>query len=140
MKLAWTMCDQELIETYQSWLVLGRQNYENKLWTGSYYKIDTGSNKENNLWIMADQLCGQWYATACGLPGIVSDDHAVKAYRSIYENNFKKFNSGKIGPVNVIYPNGKLDTLLLQTHEVWIGVAWSVPAGMLQQGMDPLVF
>lgn len=135
-KLALVMGDQELAETYQSWFELGRQNYENKLWTGSYYKIDTGSGKGKNRRIMADQLCGQWYAKACGLPGIVSHGHAVKAYRSIYKNNFKKFCSGKIGPVNVIYPNGKLDTSLLQTQEIWPGVAWSVSAGMLQQGME----
>lgn len=49
-KLALIMSDQELAETYQSWLALGRQNYENKLWTGSYYKIDTGSSKEKIDW------------------------------------------------------------------------------------------
>ena len=124
--------DETLAQTYRSWFELGQKNFEAELWTGSYYKIDTG--KEGRR-IMSDQLCGQWYAKACGLPGIVQDGHAAKAYRTIYENNLMKFDHGKIGPVNVIYPDGKVDDFYQQTREVWIGVAWSVAAGMLQTGL-----
>jgi non-lysosomal glucosylceramidase len=117
---------------YQSWFDLGRSNYEKKLWTGSYYRIDTGKDNQR---IMSDQLCGQWYAKACGLPGIVSDEHAKKALRTIYEVNFKKFDGGKIGPVNVIYPDGTVDKRSNQSREVWVGTAWSAAAGMVQQGL-----
>lgn len=119
-------------EIYQSWFELARSNFEEKLWTGSYYRMDTG--KEGHR-IMSDQLCGQWYAKACGLPGIVSDEHAVEAWRTIYETNFKQFENGEIGPVNVIFPDGAYDNRTNQTREVWVGTAWSVAAGMVQQGL-----
>jgi non-lysosomal glucosylceramidase len=119
-------------DIYQSWFDLARSNYEKKLWSGSYYRIDTGKDGQR---IMSDQLCGQWYAKACGLPDIVSDEHAVKAWRTIYETNFKKFEGGAIGPVNVIYPDGTVDERSNQTREVWVGTAWSVAAGMVQQGL-----
>jgi non-lysosomal glucosylceramidase len=119
-------------DVYQSWFELAQSNYEKKLWAGSYYRIDSGKDSER---IMSDQLCGQWYAKACGLPGIVSDEHAAKAWRTIYETNFKKFEGGKIGPVNVSYPDGSPDDRFNQTREVWVGTAWSVAAGMAQQGL-----
>jgi non-lysosomal glucosylceramidase len=117
---------------YQSWFQLAQSNFEKKLWSGSYYRIDTGTDNER---VMSDQLCGQWYAKACGLPGIVSDGHAMKAWRTVYETNFKKFEDGQIGPVNVIFPDGSPDNRSNQTQEVWVGTAWSVAAGMVQQGM-----
>ncbi len=131
-ELALAVNDPESAKTYQSWLELAQTNFEKKLWTGTYYKIDTHSGDDR---IMADQLCGDWYARACGLPGIVPDKNAVKALRTIYQYNLMKFDNGKIGPVNVMFPDGKVDEIYGQTQEVWIGVAWSVAANMIQHGL-----
>ncbi len=127
------VCGEEtLSRTYQAWFELGRESFERKLWTGSYYRMDTGSRGDR---IMADQLCGQWYAKACGLPGIVPASRAARAYRTIYEHNLLKFDGGRIGPVNVVHPDGRVDESFQQTREVWIGVAWTVAAGMVQEGL-----
>ncbi|MGE5598291.1 MAG: GH116 family glycosyl hydrolase [Bacteroidota bacterium] len=122
----------ELAETYQAWFALGRESFEAKLWTGSYYRMDTGARGER---IMSDQLCGHWYAKACGLPGIVPAERAAAAYRTIHRINLKRFDGGRIGPVNVIYPDGTVDELYQQTREVWIGTAWALAAGMVQEGL-----
>lgn len=132
-EIARTMGDEKKATEYGAWLERGRKSFEEELWNGSYYNIDTGSSDPER--IMSDQLCGQWYSVACGLPGIVSDEHAVSAFNVIYKNNFKKFDKGAHGIVNVVKPNGRPDTSSGQAQECWVGTSWCVAAGMLQQGM-----
>jgi non-lysosomal glucosylceramidase len=131
-EIAQAMGNTTQANTYQSWFDQAKASFDSKLWTGSYYKIDTGST--NTTRIMSDQLCGQWYAKACGLPGIVSDANANSAFTTIYNNNFKKFDSGTHGVVNVMTSGGDIDTSTGQSQECWIGTSWGVVAGMAQQG------
>lgn len=119
--------------TYQSWYNLAQPNFESKLWTGEYYKIDTGSFDTTR--IMSDQLCGQWYAKACGLSGIVSDVRAQSAFQKIYDYNYSRFGNGLHGVVNVMNANGTIDTSTPQTQECWVGTSWGIVSGMLYQGM-----
>jgi non-lysosomal glucosylceramidase len=125
--------DVGLAEEYRAWLDKGQKSFEEKLWNGSYYNIDTGSGDPTR--IMSDQLCGQWYSVACGLPGIVPDEHAVSAFDAVYQNNFKKFDNGTHGIVNVVKSDGRPDKSSWQAQECWVGTSWCVAAGMLQQGM-----
>lgn len=147
-ELAGAVGDDGLAEKYNSWLKQGRSSFEEQLWNGSYYNIDTGSGKEagdsatgGNASgggagrIMSDQLCGHWYAVACGLPGIVPDERAVSAFNKIYDFNFKMFDNGTHGIVNVMLPSGEIDTESSQASECWVGTSWGVAAGMIQQGM-----
>lgn len=55
---------------YKEVLEKGRNSFEEKLWTGSYYKFDSSSASKNS--IMADQLCGHWYLRSCGFDYDVS--------------------------------------------------------------------
>ena len=132
-QMAVAMGNTTLATQYQAWYDLGQPNYESELWTGTYYKIDTGSTVPTR--IMSDQLCGEWYSKALGLGGIVSDSHAVTAYQTIYNNNFLKFDSGANGVVNVMTSAGAIDTSTSQTQEAWTGPAWGVVSGMVQQGL-----
>lgn len=132
-EIALTMGDEKLSETYDEWLETGRKSFEAELWNGSYYNIDTASEDPSR--IMSDQLCGQWYAVACGLPGIVSGRNAMSTFRKIYDYNFKQFDDGVHGIVNVMLPSGEIDTESIQSSECWVGTTWGVAAGMLQQGM-----
>jgi non-lysosomal glucosylceramidase len=132
-EIAREMGDVKKADEYREWFEKGKKSFEDQLWNGSYYNIDTGSSDPKR--IMSDQLCGQWYSIACGLPGIVSDEHAVSALNVVYENNFRKFDKGAHGIVNVMKPNGRQDTSSGQAQECWVGTSWSVAAGMLQQGM-----
>lgn len=132
-EIATAMGDTTKANTYQSWFDLAKTNFESKLWTGVYYKIDTGSSDTTR--IMSDQLCGQWYAKACGLPGIVSDANATSAFTKIYDYNYQKFDSGTHGVVNVMKANGTIDTGTSQAQECWVGTSWGVVAGMIHQGL-----
>ncbi|HPD18950.1 MAG TPA: GH116 family glycosyl hydrolase, partial [Candidatus Goldiibacteriota bacterium] len=132
-EMATAMGDSAQASTYQSWYDLAQPNFESKLWNGTYYKIDTGSTDTNR--IMSDQMCGQWYAKACELPGIVPDNRAISAFQKIYDNNFSLFGSGSHGVVNVMKSNGTIDTSSPQTQECWAGTSWGVIAGMVHQGM-----
>jgi non-lysosomal glucosylceramidase len=60
-----------LASTYQSWLTTGQTGMAT-LWNGSYYNIDNGATDTAQNRIMSDQLCGEWYAKAIGLPGYCS--------------------------------------------------------------------
>ena len=61
-----------------------KDSFESKLWNGTYYNIDTASTAADRN--MADQLAGEWYAKACGLPAVVPEAHARSAFQAIYDN------------------------------------------------------
>jgi non-lysosomal glucosylceramidase len=132
-EMAKAVGDEKRAAVYKDWLDKGQKTYETKLWNGSYYNIDTGS--ENPSRIMSDQLCGQWYSVACGLPGIVPDSSAAGSFFKLFDYNFKKFDGGTHGIVNVMLPSGEIDTDSSQSSECWVGTNWGVVAGMVQQGM-----
>ncbi|WP_437331059.1 GH116 family glycosyl hydrolase [Sorangium sp. So ce381] len=132
-ELATAVGDASLAGTYQTWFDQAKGGFESKLWTGAYYKIDTGSRDTSR--IMSDQLAGQWYARALGLPPIVDPSHAVSAFTKIYENNFKRFDGGTRGVVNVMTANGSVDGTSNQTRECWVGTSWGVVSGMIQEGL-----
>ena len=46
-----------------------------------------------------------------------------------------KFAEGKMGPVNGMRPNGKVDRSCNQSAEVWTGTAYAVAALMIHRGM-----
>ncbi|HRQ44901.1 MAG TPA: GH116 family glycosyl hydrolase [Candidatus Goldiibacteriota bacterium] len=133
-ELALAKGETALAQTYQERFDFAQPNFESQLWTGQYYKIDTGSHDPTR--IMSDQLCGQWYNKALGLPGIVSDANAVSSFQKIYDNNFAKFGNGSHGVVNVMNANGTIDSTSSQTEECWVGTSWGVAAGMVHHGME----
>lgn len=132
-EIALAMGDDKLADTYDEWLKAGQKTFEARLWNGNYYNIDTGSEDPSR--IMSDQLCGQWYAVACGLPGIIPEDNAERSFLKIYDYNYKKFDGGAHGVVNVMLPSGMIDMESSQSSECWVGTSWGVVAGMLQHGM-----
>ena len=121
------------ISIYQSWLTQSRPLYQNTLWNGQYYWLDSGSGSDV---VMADQLCGQFYSRLLGLPDVVPQDCAHTALSTVYETCFTNFNSGEIGAANGLRPGGipeKPDA----THplEVWTGINFGLAAFLLQMGL-----
>jgi len=124
---------QATITTYQTWLEQSRSVYQEKLWNGQYYRLDSGSGSDV---VMADQLCGQFYARLLGLPDVVPSDRAQAALATVYETCFLKFQNGQLGAANGLRPEGipeKPDA----THplEVWTGINFGLAAFLLQVGM-----
>ena len=132
--MATTEGNASLAGTYQSWLTAGQTGFAT-LWNGSYYNIDNGVTDTAPSRIMSDQLAGEWYAKALGLPGVVSDADANSAWQKVHDNNWAKFDTGSHGVVNVMTAAGAIDTSWPQSQEAWAGVGWGAVAGMVQQGM-----
>jgi non-lysosomal glucosylceramidase len=129
---------KDAIATYQNWLELAQPIYEEKLWNGSYYCLDSESGSDV---VMADQLCGQFYAALLNLPDIVSRDRALTALRTVYESCFKNFHDGRFGAANGVKPTGEAENPD-DTHplEVWTGINFGLGAFMIQMGMKNEAF
>ena len=146
------------ITTFEQWVGQARSIYQTKLWNGSYYRIDSESGSDV---VMADQLCGQFYARLLNLPDVVPIDCANTALKTIYESCFVKFNEylasggasgndgrisegdrvlGKsklpIGAANGVRPTGEPENAN-STHplEVWTGINFGLAAFLVQSGM-----
>jgi non-lysosomal glucosylceramidase len=133
-ELAKAVGEKELEAEYRRILAKGKQFYEKKLWNGHYYNYDSSSSPQHDS-IMADQLAGQWYARACGLPPIVDPEHAKSALTAIYKLNVMHFNNGQMGAVNGMRPDGRPDTTSLQSQEVWSGTSYSLAAALIQESL-----
>lgn len=121
---------QDSIHTFKSWLQQSRQVYHSTLWNGQFYQLDSESNSPA---VMADQLCGQFYARLLNLPDVVPSDCAETALQSIYQSCFLNFHQGKYGIANGVLPDGS-PVNPNDTHplEVWTGINFGIAAFLLQ--------
>ncbi|MFS0514048.1 GH116 family glycosyl hydrolase [Nostoc sp. UIC 10607] len=119
--------------TYEAWLEQSRPIYDKKLWNGKYYKLDSESGSDV---VMADQLCGQFYARLLDLPDIVPSDRALSALKTVYDACFLKFCNGEFGAANGVRPDGSPENPKA-THplEVWTGINFGLAAFLVQMGM-----
>ncbi|XP_074588013.1 uncharacterized protein LOC141843888 [Curcuma longa] len=113
--------------------------FEAKLWNGSYFNYDSGSSS-NSRSIQADQLAGQWYAASSGLPSLFDEVKIRHTLQKIFEYNVMKVKGGRMGAVNGMNPNGKVDNSCMQSREIWTGVTYSLAATMLLHGMEHQAF
>ncbi|XP_059449873.1 uncharacterized protein LOC132180902 [Corylus avellana] len=109
------------------------------LWNGSYFNYDN-SGGVSSASIQADQLAGQWYAIACGLSPIADEDKVRRALEKVYNFNVLKVKGGMRGAVNGMLPDGRVDTSVLQSREIWAGVTYAVAAAMIQEEMVEMAF
>ncbi|UKO99706.1 GH116 family glycosyl hydrolase [Nostoc sp. UHCC 0870] len=118
---------------YETWLAKSLPIYQEKLWNGQYYRLDSESGSDV---VMADQLCGQFYAGLLNLPEIVPSDRAISALRTIYDSCFLKFYNGEFGAANGVRPDGSPENPKA-THplEVWTGINFGLAAFLVQMGM-----
>ena len=131
--MAETLGEADAAQRYGEDLEDAQAVYET-LYNGDYFDYDASGSRTSTS-IMADQLAGHWYAKASGLGGIVDEEHATRALKTVYEYNVQMFEGGQIGAVNGMRPDGKVDLSSMQSAEVWTGVTFAVAAAMLQQGL-----
>jgi non-lysosomal glucosylceramidase len=137
--LAERLTQPELAAAYRERFENAQRVYETKLWNGEYYNYDASGSKYHDS-IMADQLAGHWYSIACGLGGVVSEDHARSALDKIFKFNVMGFENGRLGAMNGMRPDGGLDKTGMQSMEIWTGTTFAVAAAMLQAGMRDKAF
>ena len=129
---------EETIDTYKTWLQQSRELYHDTLWNGEYYRLDSKSNSNA---VMADQLCGQFYARLLSLPDVVDEKYTRSALNKIYDACFLKFHNGKYGAANGVLPDGS-PVNPDDTHplEVWTGINFGLAAFTIQMGMKEEAF
>lgn len=137
--MALQLGDKPFAQKCKSKYVKGKTEFEAKLWNGSYFNYDSGASS-NSKSIQADQLAGQWYTAAAGLPSLFDDFKVRSALQKIYEFNVMKIRGGRMGAVNGMYPSGKVDITCMQSREIWTGVTYGVAATMIHAGMEEQAF
>ena len=132
--MAQILGDEGIEKKYRIILKNGQRSFEEKLWNGRYYNFDSSSAKHHDS-IMADQLAGQWYMRACGLPAIVPERNEISTLQTIYNFNVLRFQLGQIGAVNGMRPDGTPDISCAQSSEVWTGTTYALAAFMIHAGL-----
>lgn len=111
---------------FSDWLEQSRANFDRLLWNGEYYRIDAGSGTPV---VMADQLCGDFYARLLNLPPVVSDANVLSSLTAIREACFERFEGGKLGVANGLRRDGTpLDPNGTHPLEVWTGINFGLAA------------
>ncbi|MEB3335410.1 MAG: GH116 family glycosyl hydrolase [Cyanobacteriota bacterium] len=111
---------------FGQWLEQSRANFDRLLWNGEYYAIDAESGTPV---VMADQLCGDFYARLLGLPPVVADAHAHSSLKAIREACFEGFEGGRLGVANGLRRDGTpLDPNGTHPLEVWTGINFGLAA------------
>ncbi len=110
--------------TFSSWLEQSRANFDQLLWNGEYYDIDAESGTPV---VMADQLCGDFYARLLGLPAVVSEANSRSTLKAVKEACFEQFEGGKLGVANGLRRDGTpLDPNGTHPLEVWTGINFGI--------------
>lgn len=103
-EMAKIMGDEKFSAECRAWFDKGRENYEHKLWNGTYCRLynepETGKISEVCL---CNQLMGQLYAYLLGLGDMFPREHIVSALRAIFRLNVK---ATKFGAVSGVSPDG----------------------------------
>jgi non-lysosomal glucosylceramidase len=111
---------------WSSWLEPSRHHFDRLLWNGEYYNIDAESGTPV---VMADQLCGDFYARLLGLPAVVSEERCRSSLRAIREACFEAFEGGRLGVANGLRRDGTpLDPDGTHPLEVWTGINFGLAA------------
>uniref|UniRef100_A0AC34FH99 Non-lysosomal glucosylceramidase n=1 Tax=Panagrolaimus sp. ES5 TaxID=591445 RepID=A0AC34FH99_9BILA len=127
--------DTVALEKYSKILDAAKKVFEEKLWNGKYYNFDESNISRKT--VMADQLCGYWYLQSIN-PQLAKDllpaEHVQSSLSYIYEYNCIKFGNGRLGVVNGMRPDGKVDKAFIQADEIWTGITYAIGAFFIQQG------
>ena len=116
------------------WLENGKRAFERKLWNGRYYNYDCSNSRQHDR-MMADMLAGQWYACVCGLASITEEGHLRQALIEIFQRNVMNFKGGRMGAVNGMRPNGRVDCTNMQSREVRCRASFDLAANLMQEGL-----
>jgi len=105
---------------FGQWLEQSRSNFDRLLWNGEYYDIDAESGTPV---VMADQLCGDFYARLLNLPPVVSEANSRSTLKAVREACFEAFEGGRLGVANGLRRDGTpLDPNGTHPLEVWTGI------------------
>lgn len=118
-------------------LAEGLEAFEEKLWTGSFYRTDSEGPYRDS--VMADALIGPWYAKCAGMGALLPEERIKSHLKTCFEYNFLRYGGGKAGPLLVSDGTGKRYAPdggeELQINEVLAGSAWLFCAMLREFGL-----
>jgi len=148
VEMARILNDTNALEEYESWLLLAKKSYSDKLWNGKYYNYDSSRSRHHDS-IMSDQLAGFWYLRLCGHEYevkfiliisfffiVIKDfekDRIDSVLDMIFNMNVMRFGGGKLGAVNGMTSSGQLETVSMQSEEIWTGVTYGLSSTMIME-------
>ncbi len=105
IKMAELAGDTEQAQKWRQALEKGRKSYEEKLWTGSFYRTyhDTATGRRNDACFSA-QLSSVWCTRVLGLEDPLPKERIDKALDSIARLNIP---ASPFGMVDAVFPDGK---------------------------------
>lgn len=106
IKMAEMMGDQALSQQWRETLKKGQQSYEEKLWTGEFYRTynDPATGRRNDSCFSA-QLSGIWCTRVLGLEDALPVERVAKALETVARLNIP---ASPFGMVDAVYPDGTL--------------------------------
>jgi non-lysosomal glucosylceramidase len=126
VEFAKSIGDSHYEKIYQERLIKGMKSFQNKLWTGEYYRTDSDGGYKNC--VMIDALIGPFLAELSGLKPVLPRDQVISHLEKAYEYNFIGYKKGVVGPLLVADGSGNRFTPdggeELQINEVLVGSAW----------------
>jgi non-lysosomal glucosylceramidase len=126
--------EHEAERHWAGWFERGQLAFDRRLWRGDHYAYDGGDGPSSDS-VMADQLAGQWYADATGLGDLIPRDRVERALRTVHRMNVCGFAGGRMGAVNGVRPDGRVDESSEQSAEVWVGTTYALAAFMIGRGL-----
>jgi uncharacterized protein (DUF608 family) len=132
--------DAAFAEELKSWFTRGSAAFEEKLWTGQYYRLynDPAGNRISET-SLTNALCGQWFAYACGLGEIFPRKHIESVIDAVFRLNVA---ATPYGAVNGVGPDGKMDetyhdhSAVITIGEVWNFCAMTAFAGRIPEAVQ----
>ncbi|MGE4488850.1 MAG: GH116 family glycosyl hydrolase [Kiritimatiellales bacterium] len=98
VKMAGRIRDHEFLEKWEPMADTARRSFEEKLWTGTHYRLDADGDSPEALF--ADGMFGIWFSRLCGLADLIPDEHYREHLRKVYHRNFYDANR-ELGAVNI---------------------------------------
>ncbi|MCL5096661.1 MAG: GH116 family glycosyl hydrolase [Candidatus Omnitrophica bacterium] len=117
IKMAELAGDQAQAAEWQKALNRGRKVYDEKLWTGTYYRTynDTATGRRNDS-CFAAQLSGIWCTRVLGLEDALPHDRVRHALDTIARLNLP---ASKFGMMDAVFPDGTPCIEGGPPHSIW---------------------
>ena len=132
--------DQPFADELRGWFERGRASFEQKLWTGHCYRLyNDPADKRKSDTLLANGLCGQWFAYAAGLGELLPKDRIDSHISAVLRLNAA---ATKYGTVNGVTPDGKPDvtfrdhSAVLTIGETWNFCAMTAFAGRTDEAVS----
>jgi uncharacterized protein (DUF608 family) len=117
--LADAMGDYDFLTVCHDWLTRGQQAYQDKLWTGKYYRLWNDEKRRSDV-SLGNQLMAQWCARVAGLPDVLPAASVESALETVKALNMA---ATAYGLVNGVTPDGQRYDSKAEATETVVSIA-----------------